>query len=226
MTETEINEYEKDKRLIIETIKEQKPESLRQLLTFVKNKSNSSEEELFLIVQDLEDNEEIQFNEVVFHQSISSFAFSSQALWFWIVLFLAIFAFFSVFVIPADSGVLIYARNFFGLIFVWYLPGYSLFKIIFPIGVPVKTSSKALDIIERIVLSLSLSLAVTPMVGLVLYYTPWGLNLVVVTLSLFVVTVVFATSAVLREYRAKNMLSKKNSNIHLKNPAQTKKRNV
>ena len=63
-----------------------------------------------------------------------------------------------------------------------------------------------MDNIERIALSIGLSLAVTPMVGLILYYTPWGLNLAPTTLSLLSVTAIFSTLAIWREYHARKAI--------------------
>jgi uncharacterized membrane protein len=53
-----------------------------------------------------------------------------------------------------------------------------------------------------------MSLALTPIVGLILNYTPWGIRLTQITLSLLALTVVFATAAVLREHQAKTAIAK------------------
>jgi uncharacterized membrane protein len=59
-----------------------------------------------------------------------------------------------------------------------------------------------MDSIERLALSVGLSLALVPIVGLVLNYTPWGIRLAPIILSLLVLTVAFAASALVREYQA------------------------
>ncbi len=68
-----------------------------------------------------------------------------------------------------------------GLPFVLFFPGYALIAALYP-------RHDDLDGIERLALSLGLSLAVVPLIGLVLNYTPWGIRLVpiVVSLTLFV----------------------------------------
>jgi uncharacterized membrane protein len=76
-------------------------------------------------------------------------------------------------------------------------------KALFPISVPVKTSSENMDSIERIALSLGLSLALTPIVGLILNYTPFGIRLAPITLSLLALTLIFATVALYREFHSK-----------------------
>jgi uncharacterized membrane protein len=83
------------------------------------------------------------------------------------------------------------------------LPGFAFIKALFPAKVPIKTSSENMDTIERIALSFGMSLTLVPLVGLILNYTPWGIRLTPITLSLLSLTIVFATTAVLREYQAK-----------------------
>jgi uncharacterized membrane protein len=63
------------------------------------------------------------------------------------------------------------------------------------------TTEKNLDTIERIALSVGMSIAIVPMVGLLLYYTPWGIQLTPIVLSLSALTATFATAAVLREHQ-------------------------
>ena len=68
---------------------------------------------------------------------------------------------------------------------------------------PVKTTSENMDTIEHIALSFGMSLALVLIVGLILNYTPWGIRLTPITLSLLVLTIVFVTVAVLRENQPK-----------------------
>lgn len=68
-----------------------------------------------------------------------------------------------------------------GLIFILFLPGYALIAALFPSG-------ESIDWIERLALSFGLSIAVTPLIGLVLNYTPWGIRLepIVASITLFI----------------------------------------
>jgi uncharacterized membrane protein len=72
-----------------------------------------------------------------------------------------------------------------------------------PTLVHIATNSENIDTIERLALSFGMSLALAPITGLILNYTPWGIRLTPVTLSLLALTVVFATAAVIREYTTK-----------------------
>jgi uncharacterized membrane protein len=74
------------------------------------------------------------------------------------------------------------ARVVLGLPFVLFFPGYVLIAALYP-------RRGDLDGVERLALSLGLSLAVVPLIGLVLNYTPWGIRLtpILVSLALFIV---------------------------------------
>lgn len=78
-----------------------------------------------------------------------------------------------------------------GLPFILFFPGYALIAFLFP-------REKDLGIIERIALSFGLSIAVTPLIGLGLNYTPFGIRLEPILVCLTAFNVAFA---VLAEYR-------------------------
>jgi uncharacterized membrane protein len=82
-------------------------------------------------------------------------------------------------------------REFLGLPLVLFLPGYSLIAALFP-------AKSDLDGIERIALSFGLSIAVVPLIGLGLNYTPWGIRLVPILICLSVFTLIMCGLAYLR----------------------------
>ena len=84
-----------------------------------------------------------------------------------------------------------------------FLPRSTSIKAPCPTQVPIKTSTENPDNIERIALSLGMSIALVPIIGLLLNYTPWGITLTPITLSLLALTTVFATAAILREHQTK-----------------------
>lgn len=67
-----------------------------------------------------------------------------------------------------------------GLPFLLFFPGYTLVAALFP--------EKTIDAIERVALAFGLSLAMVPLIGLVLNYTPWTIRLepVLYSTSLFI----------------------------------------
>ncbi|NHN46440.1 DUF1616 domain-containing protein [Halostella sp. JP-L12] len=84
-----------------------------------------------------------------------------------------------------------------GLPFVLFIPGYAFIAALFPeAGEPPvdeddtdadgrieRMADRGIDGIERVALSFGLSIAIVPLIGLVLNFTPWGIRLVPVLLS-------------------------------------------
>ncbi|MGC9443888.1 MAG: DUF1616 domain-containing protein [Candidatus Methanospirareceae archaeon] len=82
-------------------------------------------------------------------------------------------------------------RILLGLPLVLFLPGYALIALLFP-------RRDDLDGIERVALSFGLSIAVVPLLGLALNYTPFGIRLSPVLVSISVLTIALALGAVWR----------------------------
>ncbi len=61
-------------------------------------------------------------------------------------------------------------RQVLGLVFVLFLPGYAATAALFP-------ENEQIDGIERVALSFGLSIAIVPLIGLALNFTPWGIRL-------------------------------------------------
>ena len=89
---------------------------------------------------------------------------------------------------------LVYARYVLGSVYVLFTPGYSLIQALY-------FRREELEDLERLALSIGLSLALVPLVGLVLNYTPFGIRLIPVTVSLALLSVGLITLAMLRRYR-------------------------
>jgi hypothetical protein len=195
------------KDVIVKTIKEQKPETTSQLIKIVQETTNLPEKEIINILSQLEAEDKIHFNkkQEMASASIGTSLFTSEAAWYWATMAVAITTTITVFTISQDSYPLAYVRNILGVIFVLFLPGYAFIKALFPTKVPIETSSESLDNIERIALSIGVSIALTSIVGLILYYTPIGIGLAPITLSLLALTAVFATAAMARDYQTKSI---------------------
>lgn len=82
-------------------------------------------------------------------------------------------------------------RNILGLPLVLFLPGYALIAALFP-------EKSDLDGIERVALSFGLSIAVVPLIGLGLNYTPWGIRLLPILISLSVFIFIMCGLAYMR----------------------------
>ncbi len=82
-------------------------------------------------------------------------------------------------VLAAQTGA---SRIILGLAFILFLPGYVIISALFP-------KAEDLDTIERVALSFGISIAVVPLIGLMLNYTPWGIRLEPILASLFILIV-------------------------------------
>ena len=87
-------------------------------------------------------------------------------------------------------------RKALGLAFVLFFPGYVFITALFP-------EKKELDDLERLALSFGLSIAIVPLIGLALNYTPWGIRLIPILVSLTAFNIVVAIIAL---YRRKNAI--------------------
>ena len=90
------------------------------------------------------------------------------------LLVIALISLFTIPVVLLSSGAL---RVVLGLPLLLFFPGYVLLAAMF-------TRKESLGSVERVALSFGLSIAVVPLIGLLLNYTPWGIRLNPVLISI------------------------------------------
>jgi len=125
-------------------------------------------------------------------KSLPRYFFSSHVIWFWLLASSVMATCILIYITP-HTPPFTYLRYLFGSLFVLYLPGAALIELLYP-----KPSD--LSQLERLALSIGLSLALVPLVGLILNYTPWGIRLDPVFASLSLLTLGLAAGAVARKY--------------------------
>jgi hypothetical protein len=140
-------------------------------------------------VMKLLDEKKIRITEGRPYVSLGSYALSPFSLWFWGALVSTLVSLGLIFV---TSGAALYLRYVFGSILVLFLPGYSLIEALYP--------KKELDDLTRFALSIGLSLALVPLAGLILNYTPFGIRLLPVALSLAGLTLALLIVAIRRKH--------------------------
>jgi len=123
--------------------------------------------------------------------NIFSYFSSVYSSWFWALASVSMITLLSIFIIPQHPP-FIYIRYVSGALYVLYLPGYALIEALY-------SKAEELDQLERLALSIGLSLAVVPLLGLVLNYTPWGIRLVPIIISLIIFTFAMALIAAKRK---------------------------
>jgi len=189
------------KEFLIQRIVAQYPRTIGELFKIVKEKRPATSEQSFIqAVKELRDTGvlglELPIPEVRSYRSYLKL-FDKNA-WFYLVLVTACATLLSIYVLPSIYPLVI-IRWILGSIFVLFLPGYVTVQALFPEG-------KELDSIERVALTIGLSLALTPLIGLVLNYTPWGIRLNPIVTALTLFTIGLAMMGTVRRY---GLLSKK-----------------
>ncbi len=96
-------------------------------------------------------------------------------------------------------------RTVLGVPFVLFFPGYTLITALFP-------AKLDLGGIERFALSIGLSLAVVPLVGLCLNYTPWGIRLAPIMTALYIFTLLMSIAGF---YRRKKLSTEQKFQVTL-----------
>ncbi len=99
-------------------------------------------------------------------------------------------------------------RIAFAIPFIIFTPGYCLIAALYP-------RKDSLDTIERLALSFGTSIAVVPLLGLVLNYTPWGIRLVPILLTVAGFIVVMCGVA---GYRRTRLYPEERFNVRLTLP--------
>ena len=190
-------------KLIIKTLRDEQPKTVTQLIKLVQLKNNMPEQEIVERVLLLQDQGKIVLkDQLPLSFTLKDYILSVHAYWY--LLIVAVMAVTATLILanlertPIIGGIILYARYLLASVFVLFLPGYSFIKVLFPV--------KEIDIMERIALSIGMSLAIVPINALILNYTPWGISTIPITLSLLGLTLALSTAAVVREHQA---LSKK-----------------
>jgi len=182
---------------LIHLVKSTDPETVEQLIHQAQQRYSLSKEEILDHIVNLHNQGKLALKNPPAYTppTLKNYLLSNQGYWYWTITTLAAITTLLVFTIPENAYPLVYARYILGSIFVLWLPGYTLIKALFP--------TREIDQIERIALSIGMSLALVPITGLLLNYTPWGIRLTPVTLSLLALTLTLATAALVREHQIK-----------------------
>ncbi len=188
---------------IAEMIFEKKPQTVRQLVIFAKEEFKIPEGEILEVVLNLQNQGRVKLENRRLSPptGLATFIKTRHARWYWVTAATAIATALIVFAVPGTLFPLNLIRVALGIAFVLWLPGYSLVRALFPIDARIPTK-RELDTVEYVALAMGLSLALVPIVGLLLNFTPWGIRLTPAVLSLVALTMVLATTALTREYKS------------------------
>ena len=120
--------------------------------------------------------------------------------WYWIIMALTLVSAIAVLVI-SEVGTLAYIRYVSASLLVLFLPGYALLRAISPSNDQTLGQPNNMYSILRLSLSIVLSIVIVSLLGLILDFSPLGVTLDSLVLSLSLFTVLFSTIALFRERR-------------------------
>ena len=181
MVQRQIEEIEQTRlvqRMVIDAIHKQRCRKIGDVVkTLQKYDRTVTFEEVRDAIYQLKKEEEIEVfesnTEVSFLNYIKNI---SESFPFWLTVLISSIMLIMIYLLPQT---LTSFRIVVGGILVFLIPGYASIQLLFP--------AKDMEITQQVVLSVGLSLAIVPLIGLLLNYSPWGLRLepVVASLSTF-----------------------------------------
>lgn len=174
---------------LLEIVEKSSPKTVKELLQIAEKELGLPEKELLEHIARLNDKELLDLTS-------SNVKDSGNSNWLWIVVALSLSDGMAVLLIPENSYPYVYIRNILGLILVTVLPGYSLTRALFP--------RKQIDTVERMALSIGLSLSLVAITGLILNYTPWGIRPLPIAVSLICLSIILSLIARMREHEREN----------------------
>ncbi len=184
-----VNEISEDEKKVLKGLESNK--TLDDNLEFLVNKLNMSRGKITRIIYGLWKKGYIDLVPDRVIDSFSKYLISVEAANLYLIITIIIVN--AVLVTFVTKPPLVYFRYVVGSIFVLFLPGYALIEALYP-------KEDELEALERFALSIGLSLALVPLVGLVLNYTPWGIRLEPITISLSLLTLLLYLYATYRKY--------------------------
>lgn len=194
--------------VILKATLAQKPETVNQLASLVHDRlPNVSDQQILDAIAQLQREGKLKLTRKPQQTPLNLKAYlkTFNSFWYWTILIVTFATVAAVFTIPENLQPYVIIRYVLGTTFILWLPGYTFIKALFPKTHPPKPTTyidrigQNLDPIERTALSIGMSLSLVPIVGLLLNYTPFGIRLTPITLSLTALTIIFATTALLRE---------------------------
>ena len=183
------------KEFITQRVKAENPHTVRDLFEIVsKKRATLAEDEFIQSIEELKENEtlELELPPPKVDSYLAYLKLRSENAWFHLVVSASLATILAIYILPSAHPIVIF-RWILGSIFVLFLPGYVTVQALF-------TGRRELDDIERFALSVGLSLAITPLMGLLLNYTPWGIRLDPIAISLSIFTLGMAIIATIRKY--------------------------
>ena len=187
------NKKQEIKNKILLLSKNSKTKSIRELMNLIQSKYEIKKDEFLNLIIELENENKITLNKYNNDLKINRYEYlkSNNATWFWLTMFYII-SMLVIIYITYNNYIYSNLRIILIVIYIIYIPGYSLTRLLFPM--------KKINLVERIMLSMGCSLILTTILGLLLNYTFWGINIISITITHTIFTILLCILAIYREY--------------------------
>jgi hypothetical protein len=192
-------EKEMEKR-VLNVIRHTRTLTLKEMVEEVAERLHIKKHEAAKYIHDLWKKGEVEIEDPNPPKTLPRYVFSIYGAWFWTIVILITLTATAIYLLPQDPPY-IYLRYVLGSLFILYLPGHTLIETLYP-------KEEDLEPLERLALSIGLSLALVPLVGLILNYTPWGIRLTPIFTALAILTTALSITAVTRKYSYHKLLIK------------------
>jgi len=180
--------------LIANVLSSEHPETVGELASRVLASGRIEEDDFVGVLKSMIAEEELILGPPSYEiETFLDYLFSfGVSMWFWVALALTAISLVVVTLAP-DALPLNVIRLLVGSVFILSVPGYSLTQLFFPETLELKS-------IERYVLAVGLSIALVMLTGLGLNFTPLGIRLFPIIISLSVFTALFSIGGAFRQY--------------------------
>lgn len=121
------------------------------------------------------------------------YLYSRNSQWFWATITISLATVISTYLLNDANNPLIYLRYMLGIVYIVFLPGFCFIKILFP--------NKEIYDFETMGLSIGTSLVLIPLSGLLLNYTPWGIEVIPMILSINILTIGLSIIGIFQEFQ-------------------------
>ena len=124
--------------------------------------------------------------------SFTDYILSKNAVWFWLLNVTSVILLLSIFILPNAQIMVRTLRIITASIYILFLPGFTICRILYP--------SRELDLTHLTAYSIGISVSLIPVIGIFLNSTPYGINLSPIALTLVSLTEILSLIAIYREY--------------------------
>lgn len=185
---------------VLNVIRHTKTLTLREMVEKVAERLNIRRHEAAKYIHNLWKKGEVEIEDPNPPKTLPCYVFSIYGAWFWTIVILITLTATAIYLLPQNSPY-VYLRYVLGSLFILYLPGHTLIETLYP-------KEEDLEPLERLALSIGLSLALVPLVGLILNYTPWGIRLTPIFTALAILSLALSITAITRKYSYHKLLIK------------------